>query len=79
MAESGKSGQRANAGVGKSTAAKKASSADRPKARRILKYEKGPLPVGGLFTGLVDYGFWVDMFEGHEPVPGEFRRGRIWT
>jgi cyanobactin cluster PatC/TenC/TruC protein len=41
--------------------------------------KSSPLPDGGLFTGLVDYGFWQQMFEGHQPEKGEYRAGRIWA
>ncbi|MDF3149587.1 MULTISPECIES: cyanobactin biosynthesis PatC/TenC/TruC family protein [unclassified Streptomyces] len=57
----------------KTSTAKRAESKPAPEWNPVI-------PECGLFTGLVDYGMWVQMFQDRpeEPSTG-FRRGRIWV
>ncbi|WP_432020072.1 cyanobactin biosynthesis PatC/TenC/TruC family protein [Streptomyces sp. 1222.5] len=49
----------------------------KPTAKRV---QEPVIPESGLFTGLVDYGMWVQMFQDRSDEPSiGFRRGRIWA
>ncbi|UGY91095.1 cyanobactin biosynthesis PatC/TenC/TruC family protein [Streptomyces gobiensis] len=65
------------------TAAKKTAvkTSTAKKARKKPAPEEHPvIPECGLFTGLVDYGMWVQMFQDRREEPSTgFRRGRIWA